>query len=399
MKVKFFAPSHGLRLLEAMSTGQVPKLDATVQVIAKAGVPIWFDFFNEQIRDSKSTIYFLMIGDFRFGNRICEGMTDKDGIDKNLITPINDQFLYDKTIIYLEKIYKNNICILFWDLACSENENIKSRKYYFGSKYKHPTWNLEACENNFFHKTIKLSPLLKDGLLDALYIDKSKHPSLLGYIFLQELILKIHNMTRPTDIDIFDTYYSAKDKITKFFNELPKSKNTVIGDSTFINHTYYFRNRGIIDKSFTSNKVTLSDISEFVNSVSSDTPIVYVTDIIFDGDINGYDNRIMRLEKQLKNKNVKLIFWKAWSNEVNKSRNIGKQTDKRFLFSYYALEKLFTQVLVEMPPSDSVEAQSLVEISQDCQPTLKGMLWVYMSNCMSYNDFLLVYNKMIRNNK
>ncbi|WP_413701746.1 hypothetical protein ACLKMH_09425 [Psychromonas sp. KJ10-10] len=91
---------------------------------------------------------------------------------------------------------------------------------------------------------------------------------------------------------------------------------------------------------------------------------------------------------------LNIIFWEAYAQEVISSREKGyiKFLPDNPLFRYQTLALAFGNNAV-YPSPNSLSGQSLVELNIGLQPTIKGVLWLLMSNDNSLIEFEEYYSK------
>lgn len=238
---------------------------------------------------------------------------------------------------------------------------------------------------------------MKYGYIESLYIDKSNHPSILGYIFLNNLAKEVNKLTSPNEIDALSIYRKSEKSINMIksvFRSYPYEK--IVGDSILVRHIQYFRNRNLMDDFYGFDIVKLPELESYIEDYNDS--FIYVTDIYFDGNAQGFDDRLKRIQKVAASGKFKLCAWKAWALEVNKYRFRGMtkktQYSNSLLFSYKTIELLFSEYIIKMPDPSSKYAASLVEINQDCQPTFKGLLYIYYSS-LFYDNFNSIYESVV----
>jgi len=388
--MKIIGPSHVVRYKKAIECFQIPIIE-DIEITGVGGLPNWAPLIKKELKSQENSL--IIVADFRFGNKSINGAKLKYGIDKNLINHENDTILYNKSIEVLQKYVRKNVHLLFWDLAVREYENKLLGKYFPYNTYKHPVWNLIDCENQFSDFTISLIDLLKDDRIKILYIDKSNHLSLVGYIFFSLIIEKIKYKEQINTINV---YNDSLEVFSKLKNTFTFSKSIVFGESILVRHLNYFLDRKLIDQTYTYNEIPLSGVKNFLlNNDSGNNFFVYVSSIAFDGNIKKFSNHILRLKRELNsiaNKKIIIIFWKAYSQEVNALRGVGKINNQNlYIYSYEVLRDMFSEFKCDLPPTNTKEAESLVELNMSCQPTFKAILWSFYCSSLSFSDFNTQY--------
>lgn len=199
-RVVYCGPSHVGRLRHAMKSGQIPPF-RNAQFILSGGMPIWHpSVFHADLASAKHVV--MVAGDFRFGNQI---MSDPDriniddpsntfmqarNIDRGLITPDNDKFLFEFALAQLRRIVdkaEGRMRIIFWDLFGREVFNRHAGRYLESGVYRHPIWNLDEVEARFPEHAAGLSRIIHERDLRSLYVDQNCHPSLKGFRFMTAL--------------------------------------------------------------------------------------------------------------------------------------------------------------------------------------------------------------------
>lgn len=197
-----YGPSHIIRWKRMVNEEIFPLHINSSKMVGKGGLPIWSRWLNSELASRNNFKIGLFVGDFRFGNSIC-GSTKIDSyifcdsfyaIDRTKISENNDLILYRRSLAALDMINTSsdgNISFIFWCLFCSEVTNRLSRKYFVNGKYKHPTWNYSDLETLLPNlDIIDLKPLLRMAMheVNRLFIDKSGHPSTIGFLFLDYVL-------------------------------------------------------------------------------------------------------------------------------------------------------------------------------------------------------------------
>lgn len=230
-KTSFMGPSHVLRLRDYITSGFFPVFDDLI-LYGFNGVPIWDKNYLTQIENAykESERIVLMIGDFRFGNKVIPSISNTDetwtsinyfGIDSKYISNKNDLLLHENSCRILDYIidkYGDKVCFIFWDVffrECFNNEkNISSE---LNSKSDKNSSGYEYLVAKYAENTIRIDEL-KLNFRNYIF-DSSAHPTQIGYNFLLEKSLKpirdlvVHVSSREK----FELYYSLVGKCTQLF--------------------------------------------------------------------------------------------------------------------------------------------------------------------------------------
>lgn len=162
-KIAVVGSSHVSWWEHAIETGQIPKPNLDIHFIGIGAMPIWGDFIRSGIADIESQVdeIFLLLGDFRHGNRILQNenflqtgnTTGKYlNIAKELISDENDKILLGLIVNYLNELrerFGSRLRILFWSLTYREFQSLESGRYGGRGNYRHPVWNLYELLEQF----------------------------------------------------------------------------------------------------------------------------------------------------------------------------------------------------------------------------------------------------------
>lgn len=329
------------------------------------------------------SMLYILVGDFRFGNEVCEysnldNTIFVDGyyaINQEFLTDDNDKKLLNRCIsaieFYLEKFKENNIKLLFWDMFCRQIQDRLAGKYIVNRTYCHPIFpsidkisekiprikdyiiNLEVLLNN--------QPMHE---LNRLYIDGSNHPSQIGYLFLNNIINR--------NLNIFDSYNFAVLEVENKFIDLAKKiflhygqKTIIIGNSkwlyTFIN---YLGKDGV--KKLTKYGLIVSTISKIqgrphFTDLTKDIKIQYCNVVVISKLTNYEKNELSILF------NVNTEFW-------NKIHHIDWDTS----VEKYITSKTLVEKTIELRPNELKIQESFIEIGNEKYriPTIEGITFI-----------------------
>jgi capsular polysaccharide biosynthesis protein/tetratricopeptide (TPR) repeat protein len=200
-KIAIVGSSHVSWWKHAIETRQLPQPGDEIIFIGRGAVPIWGDFVRSGIAEIEHRVdeIFLLVGDFRHGNRVlrsdrflCGGDVSGNylNIDKALISDENDRILFELVLKSLEELrgrLGSRLRILFWSLTFREFQNRENGRYGGREDYRHPVWNLGEVIDRFREVAIDTTPLL-DRPIQCFYLDASGHPNFKGHAFLYRLL-------------------------------------------------------------------------------------------------------------------------------------------------------------------------------------------------------------------
>ena len=202
-----FGPSHALRWSIHVREGVVACGVAPENIVGSGGVPIWnkklFNTARGKVAESARLAVF--VGDFRFGNAICLRELDQnndlmqDGflaIDPKALSTENDVLMLElglKGCLAWHHQFGARIRFVFWCLFARQIFDRIAGRYIFDKKYKHPTFNYSDVITRLPGlNVVDLQPLFRLPMHEVLrlFIDSSAHPSYIGYLLLNSLLVE-----------------------------------------------------------------------------------------------------------------------------------------------------------------------------------------------------------------
>ncbi|MFZ2450201.1 MAG: glycosyltransferase 61 family protein [Methylovulum miyakonense] len=200
-KIAIVGSSHVSWWEHAIKTGQIPKPYHDITFIGLGAMPIWGDFIRTGIAEIEDQVdeIFLLLGDFRHGNRILLDEKflqtgDTSGkflnIAKELISDENDKILLGliiKSLGDLRSRLGSKLRILFWSLTYREFQSLEQGRYGGRGNYRHPVWNLADLVETFSDVAIDTLPLMPLPI-HSFFLDASGHPTFKGHAFLSHVL-------------------------------------------------------------------------------------------------------------------------------------------------------------------------------------------------------------------
>ncbi|HTM81128.1 hypothetical protein [Asticcacaulis sp.] len=238
---RVFGPSHVLRWRNHIRNGVIKSPIPPEHFFGEGGVPIWskklFDAACAVSLNSSERIG-VLVGDFRFGNKICLNLIEDDtvlqdgytAIDINAITPDYDREMHNRVLRGLEYWHNHfgkKIRYIFWCLFGRQVQDRLAGHHIINNSYKHPTFNYsELVETLPELDIVDLQPLLHLPMHDVirLFVDTSLHPSQIGYLLLNNLLF--------TDLKAVDAYRMAVNDIESELCQFAQEISTRRGRKT-----------------------------------------------------------------------------------------------------------------------------------------------------------------------
>ncbi|MGC5197948.1 class I SAM-dependent methyltransferase [Aphanothece microscopica] len=200
-------PSHVILWKWHVRDGVVSSDLKHEQFIGLGGAPIWSKYLFESARNAikNGGTVGVMVGDFRFGNAIARAsdyeayLLFQDsylGIHPSAMTRENDLFMRERglaAIKYWHKAFGENARLILWDLFGRQVFDRLSGRHICDRRYLHPVFNY--CETVAWlpsAEIVDMAPLLRWPMheIRRLFIDRSCHPSQIGYIFLNKALCR-----------------------------------------------------------------------------------------------------------------------------------------------------------------------------------------------------------------
>ncbi|WP_155738146.1 hypothetical protein [Sphingobium yanoikuyae] len=205
------------------------------RIIGLGGAPIWSKTLlskaSSQLDDRSGLA--VIVPDFRLGNKICldpeahSGSIIKDGflgIDRRAMTEEHDRAMLDRSFAGIEEWHRRfgkRARYIFWSLFGRQVHDRMAGRHISGKVYRHPVFNYRDVLLAFPHLDIvDLSPLLKLPIheIRRLYIDSSSHPSQIGYLLLNDILLNgtdVAEAYRKSVIEVEQTIYDLANLASK----------------------------------------------------------------------------------------------------------------------------------------------------------------------------------------
>ncbi|MDP5129523.1 MAG: hypothetical protein NWQ54_01475 [Paraglaciecola sp.] len=322
-KTLIIGPSHVVRWKYFIENNSFPDVRDNVDFIGIAGCPIWHDAILSNLESY--SIYkkiFIMVGDFRFGNKIFESSTMEDafGIKKEFINEFNDRALYERSIQALIDIRArlgDKVKFIFWDLILRENRNRLNGRYINAGFYAHPVWNYSEIQANFDSSSIDFREVISSPILTSFFIDNSNHPTMLGYSFLLSCALDVEGEFESISIDKLNGIA----RTNEFFQFSSKDGILISGDcedsadaSSFIKFLVNYSKKRIISLSNIFLSRTL-DLDKIVKQKIS--KIVLISSLANDDSpevIKRKIENIENIESKLLDLGITDVRWLFWEN-------------------------------------------------------------------------------------
>lgn len=224
-------PSHVIRWQEHIKNNVVPSALQASHFIGIAGAPIWskrqLELVTQKVAHASVAV---LVPDFRFGNAICLASpaiedTMADGflaIDQRALTLDCNHNMQDRAIKALHVWHQQfgaQARYVFWCLFGRQVTDRFHGRYLTPQGYAHPSFNYNDVVSKLTALNIvDLSPLLRMPMNEVirLFIDSSCHPSQIGYLFLNNVLLKGLNTLEAYQaavLEVENQLISAAEKI------------------------------------------------------------------------------------------------------------------------------------------------------------------------------------------
>jgi hypothetical protein len=197
-------PSHVARWRSHVRDGVVDSPLAWDRFIGLPGAPMWHASLLRQAVDAAGAegSVAVLVGDFRFGNRIL--LEDRkpsgtliDGflaIAASAMTLEQDRMMLDRGLAGMHawhKTFGDRARYVLWDAFGRQVHDRLAGRHNADGPYKHPVFNYDeiAAALPELH-IVDLAPLLRLPMHEVhrLFVDASNHPSHVGYLLLNGLI-------------------------------------------------------------------------------------------------------------------------------------------------------------------------------------------------------------------
>ncbi len=387
-KMLVIGPSHVKRLEHALEYGILPGSRLTLEFLGRDGMPIWHPVFTKHLTSADYEHIFVIVGDFRFGNKIFAKTEAKqaDGVAKELINFDNDQKLYEKSLATIDEwiaLFGNKITFLFWDLLGREFTNRHENKYTIDGQYRHPVWNYDDVLERYQANIFNVGFINKVGM-NRLAVDSANHFSMFAYLMIIDAIQHVENKKYLTKEEL-EFKFRVLDKK---FNQLPLDHIYLVCDLPI-----FRRLKGALDSGALPNhsKLKLFTTQEFIElgeslSLAGGAKILYLNSFRrIDGEDNAakYRRLVNTLNKISQNQPVfNLVFYDYLCDYIVELRK--KQQEQPFklpdpedVCSLETLHKIHANA-ISYPIDDFMFLHSLFELSGRL-PNFKGFFYLLMS--------------------
>lgn len=248
--VAIFGPSHTVRWSWHVRDDVVRCKLPSDRIIGLGGAPIWSKTLLDKAssKTNGQACFAVMVPDFRFGNGICldpaahSGSILKDGflgIDSKAMTADHDQAMLDRGLSGMGEWHRRfgkQARYVFWCLFGRQIHDRMAGRHISDGVYRHPVFNYGDVVHAFPHLDIvDLWPLLKWPIheLRRIYIDSSSHPSQIGYLFLNDILLNGTDVVKAYEKSVAEVeaiYHDLADRAFK----AKKRKILLTGQSVWL---------------------------------------------------------------------------------------------------------------------------------------------------------------------
>lgn len=196
-------PSHVVRWRHAHDRGILPGLFGTTHFIGEGGLPVWHrGSFNSVLQNHRTGMpIFFILPDFRFGNSVRTRQPVDCGrfyaghslIRPELITPGNDALMYRhhvENLMAWRSMFGSDLRLFDWTSLMTAVVHLEEGRYIEDGHYANPhylQWRDVDCARTAAvpHQIPDLRAQLPR--LRRLFIDRSLHPSPVGYLLLHHV--------------------------------------------------------------------------------------------------------------------------------------------------------------------------------------------------------------------
>jgi hypothetical protein len=197
-------PSHSVRWEKAVDTGILPAPYADTRFIGEGGFPAWNrTIFTMVFRaHAVGRPIFFILPDYRFGNSITEqpdviagkfydGFTH---IRRDLIKQPNDALIYRHHVESLatwRQVFGRDLQMFNWTTLMTAAEHVTEGQYVEEGAYTYPPYHQWVAVDGPRVGAIDwaMKDIVKDGpRLVRMRVDRSLHPSPMGYFLLYHLL-------------------------------------------------------------------------------------------------------------------------------------------------------------------------------------------------------------------
>ncbi len=387
-------PSHVPRWRHVIETLGYPRPAKDLTFVGDGGYPVWnLASFARVQRDFKAgDKVYLIVGDFRFGNRrlnewpFSSERIFENGythVERDLIGAQNDQRMKALCLAALAKwreAFGDDLFVLHWTLAMQAVQCRIEGRYLDRGVLVHPSWNV--VEFSVFANDVEGLWRFADPdatKLKSLFVDRDLHPSALGYLYLTE-VFKLRNSDKAFS-SAFQAYRVAFDRIFRTLEQRERRRVLITGDSYAIEVMdravpYEFRARleslGI-KLAFKSSRV---DNSLVASDVFDET--VFVSAFPFDDDTQIGTPEWERIRQRFQGiaKRTIVVPWEAMYRLMTTRR--GRYSAREWV-PLSDRELAFLSDAAELDYVDLIELGSLhrmMEHGAGGAPTLEGIFFI-----------------------
>lgn len=406
-KMLVIGPSHVKRLEHAVNANILPELSLRVDFWGRDGMAVWHPLFLKQLSSVNYDHIFVIVGDFRFGNKTFAKTEAKNanGVEKDLINVDNDAKLYEKSLATIDQligVFGDKISFLFWDLLGREFANRRDNKYTADGRYRHPTWNYDDVSSRYPNHIIDVG-FLKQVCMDRLTVDSANHFSMFAYLMITDAIQHYGNKRCFTREELEFKFQVLDQK----FQQLPFENTYLVCDPPIYHRFNEALSKGALPN---HSKLNLLTIQEFATqkqrSLDESAKVLYLSSF---RRVEGHDNAakyqlaINALDKiKLSPSRFTIVFFdylcdyvfELRNKQINQPVNLPDPSDE------YSLETLQSSHVnaIHYPLDNDGFLHSVFELSGRL-PNFKGYFLLLMSASLGQTSAEFVnfsYNYFIR---
>lgn len=398
-------PSHVKRLEHAVNGGILPESSLTIEFLGRDGMPIWHPVFTRHLQSADYEHIFVIVGDFRFGNKIFAQTEAKNagGVAKELINLDNDAKLYEKSLAKIDEwiaAFGNKISFLFWDLLGREFANRRDNKYISDGRYCHPSWNYDEVSERY-RDHIFDAGFLKNTGMDRLTVDSANHFSMFAYLMIIDALQHIGHKKYINQVALEFKFKVLDSK----FNQLPLADTYLVCDPPIFNRLAEALAKGALPG---HKKLQLLTAQAFIAqktsaSLGGGAKVLYLSSFRYiDGEDNAakYRRFVNTLDKIDRDRvGIKVVFFDYLCDYVSGLRKKQQQQEGNLpgptdAYSLQSLQKIHANA-IDYPLDNFEFLHSLFELSGRL-PNFKGFIFLLMSASLGqvpaeYVDFYYGY--------
>jgi len=388
-KMLVIGPSHVKRLEHAVNGGILPESALTLEFLGRDGMPIWHPVFTRHLQSADYEHIFVIVGDFRFGNKIFAQTEAKNagGVAKELINLDNDAKLYEKSLAKIDEwiaAFGNKISFLFWDLLGREFANRRDNKYMSDGRYCHPSWNYDEVSERY-RDHIFDAGFLKNTCMERLTVDSANHFSMFAYLMIIDALQHIGHKKYVNKAELEFKFKVLDSK----FNQIPLADIYLVCDPPIFNRLAEALAKGALPR---HKKLQLLTVQAFIAQQASapldgGAKILYLSSFRYvDGEDNAakYRRFVNTLDKIDRDRaGINVVFYDYLCDYVAGLRKKQQRQQEVNLpapadaYSLQSLQEVHANAIGY--PLDNFEfLHSLFELSGRL-PNFKGFIFLLMS--------------------